>query len=273
VAQEIELHGDVLRALFDRYLLTGGYPHAMSAEQQRGTIPRGIYQLYLTTMTNQMRRAKYSEGSFREVVAWAAHNRFGQEFSWHDVAGETDIGSKDTARRYIEDAERLFLWHVLYRTRDMAASAPAFRSPKKLYPHDPFSWHVLASWVAGDAEPWAGSIVRLGAPEIRGRMVECVAGDHLIRGFGRFAFYHRTSEGDEEIDLVLHRGGAQARVEIKYRGKAQRKFAKYLGKHGGGILATLDHLHYDAELHVAHIPLYAVLAGYAEPITLYPAHP
>ena len=35
-AQDIVLHQDPLRALFDRYLLTGGYPHAMSAEQGDG---------------------------------------------------------------------------------------------------------------------------------------------------------------------------------------------------------------------------------------------
>lgn len=273
-AQEVQLHGATLRALFNRYLLTGGYPHAMSEEGATGRIAVGAYRIYRDAIIGQMRRAGHDSGPFREVVSWAADRRLGQEFAWSDVSGGTEIGSKDTARRYIEDAERLFLWHVLYRAQEVREAARALRSPKKLYPVDPFAWHVLASWAAGDADPWAGSVTRLGDPTTRGFFVEAVAGDLLLRGYGPFALYHRRDRGEgatEEIDFVLHRGGAQALLEIKYRETVKPLDWKHLAQHGGGIIATPDDLRWKATDNVAAIPLPLLLAGYGDEISLYPA--
>lgn len=274
-AQELQLYSAPLRALFDRYLLTGGYPHAMSEEQTAGRITAGVYSIYREAIIGQMRRAGHNAGPFREVVSWAADHRLGQEFSWHDVSGATDIGSKDTARRYIEDAERLFLWHVLYRGQSATDTARALKSPKKLYPADPFTWHVLASWAAGERDPWAGAMARLGNATTRGVLVETVAGDHFLRGYGPFALYHRRDKGQgasEEIDLMLRRGSVQAYLEIKYRARITVADRRSLSKYGGGILATVDHVEWYPETQVAAIPLCLLLAGYADPITLYPAH-
>ena len=65
-----------------------------------------------------MKRADHHEGRFRELVAWAGDGHLGREFSWNTIAQETEVGTKDTARTYMEDAERLFLWHVLHRAKD-----------------------------------------------------------------------------------------------------------------------------------------------------------
>ncbi|MGH7634239.1 MAG: DUF4143 domain-containing protein, partial [Gemmatimonadaceae bacterium] len=178
--------------------------------------------------------------------------------------------TKDTARTYVEDAERLFLWHVLYRSQDERTARPALKSPKKLYPVDPFTWHVLASWAGGDDDPWAASLGRLATPAVRGELVESVAADHFIRRFGRFALYHRT-QSQEEIDLVLHHGRSRARIEIKYRHHVAARDARYLAEHGGGILASVDEFRFDESRNVAVIPLFALLAGYGESISLFPA--
>ncbi len=274
-AAEIQLYQDEITALFARYLLTGGYPHAMSEEQTAGRIGPGVYQIYRDAIIGQMRRAGHDSGPFREVVSWAADDRLGQEFGWADVSGGTEIGSKDTARRYIENAERLFLWHVLYRAQAVDGTAIAIRSPKKLFPADPFAWHVLAAWAAGDADAWAGSLTRLSNPTYRGGFVESVAGDHFLRAFGRFALYFRADKGQgttEEIDFVLHRAHERALIEVKFRNQITRGHAKHLARHGGGILATPDVLSWSSNDNVAAIPLPYVLAGASDRLTLYPAH-
>jgi uncharacterized protein len=270
-AQDLMLHQDRVLAYFDRYLLTGGYPHATAAEQAAGRIEPGVYNIYRAAITGQMKRSGYREGAFREIVAWAASNHLGREFSWNGAAAETDVGNKETVRRYVEDAEKLFLWHVLQRAENAVTPKALYKSPKKLYPADPFSWHVLASWAAGDADPWAATLARVADPAIRGELVESVATDHFIRAYAPFAFYHRAPQGEEEIDLVLHRAGARSRIEIKYRQRITKTHANHLAKYGGGILATLDESDYDPKANVAQVPLYALLAGFAEPITLFPA--
>jgi uncharacterized protein len=270
-AQELEFHAEVIRPLFERYLLTGGYPHATATEQATGRIPPTVYQLYRQAIVGQMRRAGHRESHFREIVSWAADGRLGREFSWRDVSAETDIGSKDTARVYVEDAEAMFLWHVFYRSQSPDEAAPALRSPKKLYPADPFSWHVLASWAAGDADPWADVMERVATPIIRGELVESVVADHLRRRFGSFALYYRATRGDEEIDFVVHAGNRKARVEVKYQARIVSRNWEALAKYGGGVLATLDRLEWQAAANVACIPLSTLLAGFAEPASLFPA--
>jgi predicted AAA+ superfamily ATPase len=251
--------------------MTGGFPHAVAAEQDTGLVAPGVYEIYRTAVISQIKRAGYREGPFREVITWAAAGRLGQEFSWNSLASETEVGAKDTARRYIEDAEQLFLWHVLQRSQNAATLRPALKSPKKLYPVDPFTWHMLSSWVDGDSDPWSTSLLRLADPTARGGLVEGVVADHLIRGYAPFAFYHRTTGGEEEIDLVVERAKAPGRIEIKYRRRVTRVHENHLAKYGGGLVITSDDLAYDATRAVARIPLYALLAGYADPITLYPS--
>lgn len=274
-AAEMQLYQDDVLALFDRYLLTGGYPHSMSEEAKNNRVGSGAYRIYRDAIIGQMRRAGHDAGPFREIVSWAADRYLGQEFSWSDVSGGTEIGSKDTARRYMENAERLFLWHVLYRAQDIRDPAPAIKSPKKLFPADPFAWHVLAGWAAGEQDEWAGSLNRLANPTLRGGFVESVAGDHLIRAHGRFALYHRFDRGQgntEEIDFVLHRGGAQALIEVKYRQKLKEVHWKHLAHNGGGVIATPEDLNWREDDQVAAVPLAYLLAGTGQPLSLYPAH-
>jgi uncharacterized protein len=271
VAQEIMLHDAAVTPLFTRYLQTGGYPHAAATEQAEGRIPTSVYQLYRDAITGQMKRARHREGIFREIVAWVGDHRLGKEFSWRDVSAETDIGSKDTAREYIEDAEAMFLWHVYYRAQHATSPTPALRSPKKLYPADPFAWHVLSSWTTGDQDPWTASTERLTDPIRRGDLVESVLADHARRRFGSFALYHRAPQGEEEIDIVAYAGGQTARIEVKYRKRVSTADERFLAKYGGGIVATVDELAYDPASRVARIPLAVLLVGDAVPATLFPA--
>lgn len=270
-ATEIGQYAEHLRPLFDRYLLAGGYPHAMAAEATRERIPRSVYELYRHAVTGQMKRAGHRESYFRELVAWVADRGLGNEFSWRDGSGETRIGSKDTVRAYLEDAEAMYLWHIVYRSHSATDPARALRSPKKLYPTDPFGWHVLASWGTRARDPWASSHERLEEGRVRGGIVEAVVADHLRRGYGDGVRYHRTTQGKEEIDFLVAEGGEHGYVEVKFRDRIQASHGKWLAKYGGGILATKDSLAWEGEDRVAAIPVWSLLAGYGKPVSLYPS--
>lgn len=276
-AMELQLRGGEIKGLFERYLLTGGYPHPMAEEAATRRVPAGAYNIYRDAIIGQMRRAGYRIPSFREIVSWAADGRLGQEFSWNDVSGDTDVGSKETARRYVEDAERLYLWHVLYRAQSMTNTSAALRSPKKLYPADPFAWHVLASWVQGHANPWEQAQQRLLNTTMRGAFVESVAADHMLRAYGgSLVRYHRSDAGTgntEEIDLVVWQEQQRALLEIKYRNVIKTAHRRHLARHGGGLLVTPESVEWHATDNVAEVPLHLLLAGLPNKVTLYPAHP
>jgi predicted AAA+ superfamily ATPase len=261
VAGELRLYGDRLEALFDRYLLTGGFPHAFTAEHETGRIPVTIYRLFRDAMVGQMRRAGHREPLFLEVLSWAGDSRLGREFSWRDVAAETEIGSKDTARAYLEDAEAMFLWHIFYRTKSLERLRPAPRSPKKLYPADPFTWHSLASWTYGERDPWAAALDRIADRTRRGELVESVVADHVRRLSGRDCFYYRTGRGERELDFVFLAAGTPAFLEVKHRRRITESNLKTLRDHGGGIVATMNQHEWRADARIALIPVPILLAG------------
>lgn len=271
-AREIELHADRVTTLFDRYLLTGGYPHPTEAEHDERRIPSHVYRLHQDAIRGEIARAGYRERFFRELVTWMGHHRLGREFSWRDASGETEIGSKDTARRYIEDAEGLFVWHVFYRVKQPDKPEEALRSPKKLYPADPFNWHVLSTWASGEHDAWRASLESLGDPREKGELVESVLADHFRRRFGHFAFYYRHPRGAREIDFVLFENPKEGRlVEAKFRNRITVTDRKALDHHGGGVLASKDTLEFHEKTRVAVVPASSLLAGLPYPLSLFPS--
>lgn len=271
VTQEIELHQREIHPLFDRYLLTGGYPHAVSAEAQDGRIPPRVYRLYQEALRGEMVRAGHREDLFRELVSWVSTSRLGSEFNWSDGSGGTAIGSHHTVREYLEDAQAAFLWHIVYRVKNIDSPVQAPRSPKKLYPVDPFAWHVLKSWVSGSSNPWRDAVQSLGDSAQMGIMVESVVGDHLRRWRGPFTLYHRASRGSEEVDFVTFADNARALIEVKYRTVIKSPDKKVLRKYGGGILVTKQDLFLNQENNVSGLPAPSFLAGLPSSLTLFPS--
>ena len=269
--QEIELHQRKLHPLFDRYLLTGGYPHAVSAEAAHGQIPPRVYRLHQEAFRGEIVRAGHREDLFRELVSWVSASRMGREFNWSDGSGGTAIGSHHTVREYLEDAQAAFLWHIVYRVKNIDSPVQAPRSPKKLYPVDPFAWYVLKSWVSGSSNPWRDAMQSFGDSTETGVMVESVVGDHLRRWRGPFTLYHRASQGNEEIDFVTFADDSRALIEVKYRAAIKPAHKKALRKYGGGILVTKRDCFLDRDNNVSGLPAPAFLAGLPSSLTLFPS--
>ena len=271
-ARELQLYSSPIAGLFRRYLRTGGYPYAISAEVGKDLIPEGIYRQFQHAIREEMRKAGRRETYFRELVGWAVNKYLGKEFSWSAASSDTHIGSKNTARNYLEDGEGVFIWHIMNRIINIGEPTPAPKSPKKLYTLDPFCWHSLKSWVEGHPEPWGYALEVLGDEDFLGGFVESVIGDHLKRQFGYFALYHRASQGQEEIDFVVHRAPEEySLVEVKYRSRLKRGDREYLAKYGGGILASKNQLDFNEQNNVVDIPVHSFLAGLPKDLTLFSA--
>ncbi len=271
-AVDLEMYSPPINVLFQRYLRTGGYPYAISSELKMDQIPRRVYLQFQQSIREEMRRAGRKESYFRELVAWAVDKHLGDEFSWSGASGDTHIGSKNTVRDYFEDREAVFIWQIMYRVINIGDPTPAPKSPKKLYTVDPFCWHALTAWVRGIQNPWENTLENLTDKNFLGKFVESVVADHFKRRFGPFSLYHRTSQGKEEIDFILHQDpDVKSLVEVKYRNRIKRADRKYLKKSGGGILATQDQIEYHEDINVADIPVYTLLAGLPYDLTLYPA--
>lgn len=268
-AQEAALHGSALKAHFDRYLATGGFLGAVAREMGDGRIGADLYTQNRDAVVGEVIRAGLREGYFRELVGWLLP-RLGREFTWRDIAGETEIGTHVTARDYVEAGEALYVWHIFHRVKDPGRRSPAFKSPKKLYPADPFIFHALHAWGLGAAEPWESSQRFLADPASAGRVVEGAVADHLRRAYGRNAFYHRSPAG-QEIDFVGFDDRAPIAVEVKWRDRVERRDWRALAERGGGLLLTRARLEeLEREPPVLAIPVHVLLAIMGGAATLRP---
>lgn len=252
VAPEIQRH-------FVRYLATGGYLLALANHLDEGGVEAYVYSLYRDAILGEVARMGRREEVLRPVIIWL-HGRLGEEFQWRKLARETGAANHETLRDTVEDLENAYLWHVFKRVKNPSGCEPAQKSPKKLYPLDPFTWHMLSAWGRGITGGWRHTQAGLSDPSNVGTLVESVVADHLRRLFGSYAFYYRT-RGGQEIDFTAcSEGRARGLIEVKYRRTIQRKHRSALRDRGGGLLLTRDSHTWHPEDRVREVPVSVMLA-------------
>ena len=238
-----------LASLLERYLLGGGFLTALNDIIRDDRIRAETYDSYREGITGEFTRADLRESYLREIVDWSSRH-LGQELDYSGIAATTEIGSKDTARRYLDQLTEAYVAILMHQTRSLTAPAPAFRSPKKLHPLDPLFWHLIQSWAANDPDPWPSAVETMTRSAEVGHLVESVLATHLTRAFGDRIFYWRTRAG-HELDFVIAPIGAgsadqaPALIELKYQRQVTEHDARMLATEGGGVLVSRS---YDGNL-------------------------
>lgn len=235
--RELVLLRPRLISLLEDYLSVGGFPMAINDKASSGMIRAEIYQIYREAIIGEFTRAGMREPYLREIINWFA-DHLGQEFDYRDIALATDIGSKDTARNYMDNLEASYVAKVYYRTPDIEKLSPAFRGSKKIHPIDPLFWHLIRAWAASDPDPWPASIGAVQSSDGVGHLVESVIAIHLRRTFGSQVYYWRANNR-REIDFAVSPPGAPVAIlEVKYRQNVSGDDVKQVAKAGGGLVAT-----------------------------------
>lgn len=274
-AQKAHIHSARVDAHFYRYLKTGGFLVSVAEEIiGNGTIPEHVFADYRSAILGEVARMGRREATLRPIVQ-LLRNRLGEEFDWRDLAREAHIANHETARDLIEDLELAYVWHIFYRVLDAQAHDVALKSPKRLYPVDPFTWHMLSAWSQGGDSGWATTLANLANSTAMGKLAESVVADHLRRMAGHRTYYYRSRDG-EEIDFVTQGGKRYAKIEVKYQNSINTRDHWPLRRHGGGILLSKNTLQLvsageneRAETYVATIPVSFALALWPAP-SVYP---
>lgn len=228
--------------LLERYLLSGGFLSALNdVVVHHGILPE-TFQAHREAISGEFTRAGLREAYLRELIDWLA-SHLGQELDYRGVAADTDIGSKDTARLYLDHLVETYTAMLVHRTMSLTNPAPAFRSPRKAHPIDPIFWHLIRAWAVSDPDPWPSALETMTRPAEVGHLVESVLTVHFRRAFGDRVFFWRTTDG-REIDSVIAAPGrardeeAIQLVEMKYQRQVDERDARILISQGGGTLVT-----------------------------------
>ncbi|MFN8633664.1 MAG: ATP-binding protein [Chloroflexota bacterium] len=231
-----------LEPLFERYLLVGGFLSALNDVARVGATSPETFQTHRESISGELNRAGLRETYLRELIDWLA-THLGQEFDYRGIAADTDIGSKDTARLYLDHMIETYTALITYRTTSLTRPAPAFRSPRKIHPIDPLLWHLIRAWGTSDPDPWRSALETMMRSDEVGHVVESVLAVHLRRAFGDRVFFWRTGMG-RELDFVIAPAGprpenaAPALVEVKYQRQVSERDARVLAAEGGGVLVS-----------------------------------
>jgi len=234
-----------IEPLLERYLLTGGFLTALNDVARENQILPETFEAYREALAGEFTRAGMRETYLRELIDWLSQH-LGQEVDYRGIAADTDIGSKDTARHYLDHLVEIYAALVVHRTTSLTAPGPAFRSPKKIHPLDPLFGHLIRAWAASDPDPWPSAVDTMTRREEVGHIVESVLTVHLRRRFGDRVYFWRTSDG-REIDVVIATSGARHLdsagrgahlVEVKYQRQVDERDARALISAGGGVLVT-----------------------------------
>lgn len=225
-----------LAALFRRYLASGGFLVAMNDDARGGKVRAETFQSYRDAIIGEFARAGMRESYLREVVNWMARH-LAREFDYRDIASETDIGSKDTARGYVDNLEASYVAMVCYRSVETEQPAPAFRGPKKLFTLDPLFWHLLHAWAASDPDPWPAVMAALQDAGEMGHLAEAVVASHLAR-VPQAALYYWRRESREVDFLVVSPDASLLAIEVKTQERLDESQARSLAEVGGGLLLT-----------------------------------
>lgn len=229
-------------AHLERYLLVGGFLSALNDMARHGAVLAETYQSHREAIAGEFTRAGLREAYLRELIDWLARH-LGQELDYRGIAADTDIGSKDTARLYLDHLIETYAALLVHRTTSLRSPAPAFRSPRKLHPVDPLFWHLIRSWAVSDPDPWPAALEAMTRSAEVGNLVESVLAVHLRRAFGDRVFFWRASAGRELDAVIAPSGGgredASAQlVEVKYQRQVDERDARVLRAEGGGVLVT-----------------------------------
>jgi predicted AAA+ superfamily ATPase len=230
-----------IEPLFERYMLAGGFLSALNDVARGGAILPETYQAHREAISGEFTRAGLREAYLRELIDWLA-NHLGQELDYRGIAADTDIGSKDTARLYLDHLIETYTAILVHRTTSLNTPAPAFRSPRKIHPIDPLFWHLIRAWAVNDPDPWPAAVETMTRSAEVGHLVESILTVHLRRAFGDRVFFWRASDG-REIDSIIAPPGAAStdsiqRVEVKYQRQVDERDARMILSAGGGVLVT-----------------------------------
>jgi predicted AAA+ superfamily ATPase len=187
------MFSDKLRPLFDRYMLSGGFPPAIQDMHAYGKVSTETERTYLDWMKGDWSKAGKSDRYMKEVLSYLARAK-GTPVSWNNITTETSIDSPHTARSYVEVLERMYAALILHNLRP--DGRVEYKKNKKVHLADPFIMRLATNYAGEDhSKEWA---------------MEAMAASHVARRTE--AYYWR---GKTECDIVAVVDGKHVGFEVK----------------------------------------------------------
>ena len=227
---ELSAYQNEIDGYFSNYLVTGGIPTAINEFLKNGFIQDSVYQIYLDSMTGDLRRADKDVSYMAQLIPNVISS-IGTPVSWNSLKENSDIGSHHTIEEYVKTLSDMFVFSMFYRYNS-SEDKPKYDGLKKIYFHDPFFLHALNGHI-NQKDSFDLSLKKLDNSQFKSSIVEQVASDHVIRlafnlaskktGFEyQSSVFYWKSKNDREVDFIIRDGDSLIPIEVKYQNDIKR---------------------------------------------------
>jgi hypothetical protein len=232
-----------LEALFDEYLLHGGYLTAIADMLRGGRIEAATYRTYAEWLRGDILKHNKQEKYLLEVLR-GMMKTYASQVSWISLAKELSIEHHKTVSDYVAILEDMHAVIVQEALAEHTLSA-APKKAKKLYFEDPFIFHAV--------ETMLGKMTAESTPAL----VETVAAAHFYRKYGK-TYYIKGAKG--EVDIAYLQNEAFFPVEIKWTTQIRPEELKQVMLYKNSLI--LGRQRAPGRIgHVQYIPLVRYLLG------------
>ncbi|WP_291767551.1 ATP-binding protein [Caldivirga sp. UBA161] len=188
-----------IKELFEKYLITGGFPLSINSYINFNTITSDVYKSYIDWITYDIRRMGRDEKLVKEVLSILLETA-GSRVSYNSIAKELNVSHR-TISEYIDLLSRMLLI-VALNYIDVNTGNRDYRKLIKVHFIDPFIYRVISLWTG--VKPPDDAII-----------VEGVVASHL----SRVSEVGYTVIGSREIDVVS--ASDFTGYEVKFRERAR----------------------------------------------------
>lgn len=198
-APEYREHQTRLEALFDEYLLHGGYLTAISDWMRFGKVETATYRTYADWLRGDILKHNKQEKYLLEVLG-GIHRTYASQVSWVSLSKDLSIEHHKTISDYVAILEDMHAVKIMQALTEHKLDA-APKKAKKLYFQDPFIFHTVEYML----ERYRN--------DLQSALAETAAVMHFVRLHDK-TYYIKGDKG--EVDIAYVEGQEFFPIEVKW---------------------------------------------------------
>lgn len=222
---------NTLTALFERYLISGGFLTAINELGKNDRIGRYVYNTYIQWIIGDFLKRNKKEHSLKEIMLSLSH-RLGKQVSFQNITSATGIQHHSTTQEYLQmllDMDVIFVLEAL--REDKLTGAP--KKQKKIQFSDPFIAATSICWARGIHDYWEFVQQHI----INDSLLKSEIVEGVIASLFRRHYKTYYIKGETEVDISIVTGERFFPIEIKYAGSLKANELKQILKYPHGIVA------------------------------------
>lgn len=240
---ELKLSQNELMKKYTGYLLTGGFLSIINEYFVTGHISDASYDVYLKWIIGDLAKYNFKERYAIQIIRRVLET-YTTEMSWSALASKTDIDTHNTASKYAEALEEIFILNIIYRL-EFNKKVSDYAKSKKIYFADPFILAACYKWVYNVEDNF--NRYKEYIEKNIAQITEGVVLNHLVRvliahtksnvfNYNEAIHYWTNKDKTKEVDFVYK----DTAIEVKFQNQIRAEDYKALKEFKHSYLLTKD---------------------------------